>query len=170
MYLRQIGALLIIFGCSAMGVRTARLGRREICVHRDFLDALSFLENTLRFRLTPLPELCRQTARHTRGPVGEVFSNLARELDWQTAPDVYSCMCEAMEKSGPMPASIRTFFRSLGTGLGQFDTEGQLRQLQHIGNCCRQSLENLSRDKDDRLRSYRTLGVCTGIAIAVLLV
>lgn len=57
----------------------------------------------------------------------------------------------------------------LGRNLGRFDLTGQLSSLRALRAGCEDSLKQLTDNRDNRLRSYQTLGLCTGAALAVLL-
>lgn len=169
MSIRGIGATMVIAGCTSIGLRTVQASKREIHILQELIHAAVCMESILKFQLTPLPELCRQTSHQASGAVREILANLAGELEWQTAPDVYSCMCEALRKSRPLSSRIRRDFQNLGRSLGQFDVEGQLKQLEGFRSRCQEELLSLSREKDNRFRSYRTLGICAGTALAILL-
>ena len=170
MNIRELGMVLIVGGCSSVGFSMGLAVRREVRLLQSLLRALSYMENQLRYTLTPLPELCRQTGEAASGPVGEVFRNLSRELEWQREPDVYSCTTEALNRSRRLTPAVHALFQDLGRSLGQFDLEGQLRQLRRIEEACTGALTQVSRDQDSRLRSYRTLGICAGAALAILLI
>ena len=58
----------------------------------------------------------------------------------------------------------------MGSSLGRFDLEGQLQGLESVRIYCREQLDELSKDRDVRLRSYQTLGLCAGAALAILFV
>lgn len=166
---KWIGAIFIIAGCGGCGFSVAAAGKRETRMLRDFLRAIRFMECELQYKLSPLSELCRLAGNVSSGTVREVFMNLSRELDWQLAPDAGSCMIEAIEKSHTLPRKIRILFLQLGTSLGSFDLSGQLKQLEHIRVSCENELNRCLCDQEVRLRSYRTLGLCTGAALAILL-
>ena len=170
MSLKGFGAILIIAGCSCFGTSLIYGHKREVQLLKELIKSLNFMENMLQFNLCPLPELCRQTGKQAHGTVQEIFSNLARELDWQIAPDVYSCMCEAISKSQAITTRIKPYFLQLGTSLGQFDLVGQVRELASIRNCCEQELQLLTQNQDNRLRSCQTLCICSGIALAILFI
>ena len=170
MTVKAIGTVLIITGCSAAGFSIAQSSRKEIQLLHEIKKALSNMENTLQYDLRPLPELCRHTASVVSGPVRDIFQNLSRELDWQFAPDVYSCMCEAIRKSRPLPARVKPYFIRLGKTLGQFDIPGQIKELDALQQLCQSDLTSLQENLDTRLRSYRTLGVCAGAALAILFI
>lgn len=57
----------------------------------------------------------------------------------------------------------------LGRTLGRFDLEGQLKGIDGISREAAAELDRLTKNQDARLRSYQTLGLCAGAALAILL-
>lgn len=168
MNFRWIGAVLVVAGCGGFGFSIAAGYKREESTLRQLIRVLNGMEWELSYRLTPLPELCRQAGKETKGTLREVFLNLARELDWQTAPDAASCMAAALKRSHDLPRRTREILMQLGRTLGRFDLPQQLKGLGEIRAECRGQLEVLSRNRELRLRSYETLGLCAGAALAIL--
>ena len=99
-----------------------------------------------------------------------MFSNLATELEAQISPDVPSCLAAAAAKSGPLSKRIEEAVCILGSSLGRFDLQGQLQGLEAVRAYCRSELEQMATGRETRLRSYQTLGLCAGAALAILLV
>lgn len=168
MNFKLIGAVLIILGCGGFGFLLAAGHRREERTLRQLIGALDYMECELQYRLTPLPELCRQAARESGGTIHSVLLALAGELEAQVSPDVESCMNGALSRIPDIPKSSRMCLRKLGQSLGRFDLPGQLKGLESIRAVCRRELERLSQNRDVRLRSYQTLGLCAGAALAIL--
>lgn len=167
---KWIGAVLITLGCGGFGCSLAAAHRREEYALRQLLSALDYMECELQFRLTPLPDLCRQAARERSGPVSRVLRELAEELDSQISPDVASCMSAALVAAGDIPRYTEENLKLLGSSLGRFDLKGQLNGLEAVRASCRRSLDELGNNRDIRLRSYQTLGLCAGAALAILLI
>ena len=165
---RWFGAALVIAGCGGFGFSIASGYKREEGILRQLLRALNYMEWELQYRLTPLPELCRQAGKETRGTLREVFFNLARELEWQTSPDAASCMTAALKRSHELPRRVRGIMKQLGHTLGRFDLPGQKHGLEEVKEACRMELEALGKNRETRLRSYGTLGLCAGAALAIL--
>lgn len=165
---KWLGALLVITGCGGFGLSLAAGYRRQEKLLRQMIQILHYMENELQYRLTPLPELCRQAGKEVSGILGDVFLNLARELDWQAAPDVCSCMSEAIKRSSELPMGLRKHLILLGRTLGRFDLPGQLQGLQAVCSTCEEELKVFRQDRESRLRSYQTLGLCAGAALAIL--
>lgn len=170
MTVKLLGAVLVIAGCGGCGFSLAAAHVREEQGLNRLIAALEMMKCDLQYRLTPLPDLCRLASRAAGGAVGAVFSNLAKELESQISPDVESCMTAALAKAGPLPRQTGLQLRRLGTSLGRFDLEGQLKGLEAARTECQQELDRLGKNREHRIRSYQTLGLCAGAAIAILFV
>lgn len=167
---KWIGAVLIIISCSGCGFAIAAGKRREESLVCQLLRILQIIEAELQYHVTPLPELCRMAAGETKGILRVIFMNLYRELKWQQLPDAGSCMYAAIQRSGEMPARVRRLLVQLGQTLGRFDLSGQLQGIRAVQKRCEETLEMIRKNRDERLRSYQTLGVCAGAALAIILV
>lgn len=167
---KWIGAILIVVSCGGFGFSLAAMQLREEKTLRQLIGALDYMECELQYRLTPLPELCRKTGEDARGCIREVFRILAEELEAQISPDVERCMNAALSQSKDIPRHTLEAFQILGQTLGRFDLTGQLKGLEAVRTTCRRRLEELTTNKEPRLRSYQTLGICTGAALAILFI
>lgn len=170
MSLKWIGALFIIIGCGGVGFSFAAVHRREEQSLRHLTAALDYIECELQYRLTPLPELCKLAGQENQGCIKNVLLSLATELENQTSPDVIHCMNAVFAVEKDIPKRTRNALEVLAQSLGRFDLEGQLKGLNAARNVCRRDLEELSVNREVRLRSYQTLGLCAGAALAILLV
>lgn len=169
MNIKLIGAVFVIFGCGWVGFRMASNHIREENALRQLISALDYMECELQYRYTPLPELCRQAAAQQKGHLRNIFLRLTQELEDQISPDVDRCMQAALFDSKEIPTHTRTMLENLGQSLGRFDMDGQLKGLENVRGECRRLLDNLGKDKEIRIRSYQTLGLCAGAALAILL-
>lgn len=170
MNIRIAGAILVVLGCGSVGFRIAAAYRYEERILRQLLNALDFMQCELQYRLTPLPELCRRVGVGVKGMVGDLFLRLGLELETQLTPDVSGCMERVLSSCGNLPGLTRQALEHLGGSLGRFDLDGQLLGLEATRRTCRESLEELTQDKSVRLRSYQTLGLCAGAALAILFI
>ena len=167
---KWIGAIFVLASCGGFGFSIAHNYRQRERLLRQLLNILEVMASELEFRLTPLPELSRKAARDACGVLRDVFANLARELDWQSEPDAGSCMRNAIDRCHDLPACLRRPLRQLGQTLGRFDLPGQLQGIQSVQETCRRELSRLERNRDARVKSYQTLGLCAGAALVILFV
>ena len=165
---KLLGAMLIVLACGGFGFSLAAAHRREESALAQLIRGLDFMACELQYRLTPLPELCRQTSEELTGPVGQVFAALAEQLQSQSQPEAGKCMAEALAAQTELPDQAKRILGELGQTLGRFDLPGQLQGLDGARQSCRGCLEALSRNRESRLRSYQTLGLCAGAALAIL--
>jgi len=168
MNIKIMGAIMVISGCGYVGFRMAANHVREETSLRKLLSVLDYMECELQYRYTPLPELCRQAAMQLRGQIQKLFLRLTQELEDQISPDVDRCMQVTLEAFNDTPKYTRQVLAGLGRSLGRFDMEGQLKGLDNIRQECRRILDSLVKDKETRIRSYQTLGLCAGAALAIL--
>lgn len=167
---KWIGAALIILSCSGFGFSFALLHRREEAALRQLMGALDFMECELQYRLTPLPELCHQASAQSTGLIRSILERFAQEMDSSLSTDVRTCMATAMAAADTLPGKTRQCLLMLGNSLGRFDLDGQIKGLEAVRGECRRHLEGLSHNREARLRSYQTLGICAGAALAILFV
>ena len=170
MSLKIIGAVLIIATCGGVGISMAATHRRDEKGLRSLIGALNLMECELQFRLTALPELCRNSASAQKGEVGQVLDRLAMELDGQVAPDVETCMEAAIGEFPKLSPRMRRNLQNLGHSLGKFDLNGQLKGLAEVRSQCALELNEMSTGREIRLRGYQTLGFCVGAALAILFI
>lgn len=168
MNFKWIGAIMVIMGCGGFGFSIAANYLQEERRIRLIIQAIQFMQCELQFHLTPLPELCRQAGGISGGAIREVFFNLASELESRKEPDAASCMATVLRRNQSLSGRCRRLLRQLGKTLGRFDLEGQLQGLQAVCTACLEAGEGLRKDRNTRLRSYRTLGLCAGAALAIL--
>lgn len=167
---RIIGALLVVLSSSAVGFSIAASHRKEANALMQLIRGLEFMSCELEYKLTALPELCRLTSMQVSGPVRDLFEDLEKELTMQISADAGCCMEAVLQKADKLPQTVKNELRLLGKSLGRFDLQGQLSGIASVMELCRRDLEGLLCNQDVRLRSYRTLGICAGVALVILFI
>lgn len=170
MIAKVFGIILVVLGCGSVGFRIAYNHRQEEKALRQLIGILDFMACELQYRMPTLPSLCREISQLFREIPGRVFGELALQMESQISPDIARCMSEALKKSGSIPTITVKKLELLGMSIGRFDLEGQLRGLETVRQDCRRSLNALTENRDSRLRSYQTLGLCAGAALAILFI
>lgn len=170
MGIKLIGVILVIGSCGTFGFSLAATHRKEERCLRQLISVLDYMACELQYRLTPLPSLCRQAAGETSGVIRQVLACFTEELEDQISPNVSSCMNAALRRSRDVPSVTKECIETLGQSLGRFDLAGQLRGLESARQTCRYKLDMLEANKEVRLRSYQTLGLCAGAALVVMLI
>lgn len=169
MYIKIIGALLIITCCGGYGILLASAHRKEVQLLHLLMRVLDVMQSELEYRLTPIPELCRACAADIDEPLRCVFLTVADKLEKQETVDAAAAMTLALQEQKHLPPITRAQLLQLGQTLGRFDLQGQLRGFSQCMQECAHKLNELECNQQQRLRSYQTLGFCAGAALAILL-
>lgn len=168
MTLKLLGAILVIAGCGGVGFSLCHNHRREEMALEQLIQSLAWMKLELNYRMSPLSALCRGASERTKGVVGDVFLQLALELEQQITPDVSTCMSAALSSVRNLPWKALCHFKTLGTSLGQYDLNGQMAGLEAVEALCAQDLQQMRSGREVRLRNYRVLGLCAGAAMVLL--
>lgn len=167
---RIIGALLVIGGCSAAGFLFALNSKKETQTLKSIIELLEYWKNELSFHLTPLPELCIQAAARDQTILGKLMGTIANELERQISSDVETCILAALQRFPDFPPLSKQILETLGRSLGKFDLEGQINGIDSVLKEANRLYEQHLNLQDVRLRNYKTLGICAGVAIAILFI
>ena len=169
MITKFFGVAFVIVSCGSMGFLIAAEHRREEKSLRQLVDVLDYIECELKYRLTPFPDLCNKISAEFHNIIGDVFSHLALEMDKQLSSDVSGCLSNVLNNTRFFPVIARKEFEILGRTMGKYELEGQLQGIAVVRQDCERELNALSENRENRLRSYQTLGLCAGAALAILL-
>lgn len=170
MTLRLIGAALVVCGCGAMGFSVANGYRREERALQMLIRALEYMISQLRYQHSALPELCRGAAESCTGTVRSVLEDLAGQLSAQICADAGSCLASVVASYEKLPETVKRNLLLLGQTLGRFDAAGQLSGLESVKELASRDLSGLRSGLEEKLRACRTLGLCAGAALAILLI
>lgn len=170
MTLQWFGAILVITACTGVGFSIAAFHIKTEKGLQQLILLLELMKQELQFHLTPLPQLIRLAQEESRGTIHAILETLAAELESQTHSDASVCMRKALALYPQLPPQVSRNLTQLGISLGRFDLDGQLSGLDSVRQLCQRELDGLLINRDVRLRSYRTLGLCAGIALVILFI
>lgn len=170
MNLKWMGSIMIIVACGGAGWAVAGEYRRQEQSLRQLLRILGMLECELSCRVSTLPDLCLAIGQSVDGLLGRVFLELAKEMQQQISPDAAYCMHSVLAEFPQLPKATVNVLNRLGNSLGRYDLEGQLKELDAVKRECERVLQIHCEGIEARVRTCRTLGLCAGAALAILLV
>jgi len=168
--MKIIGSILIVIGCTACGFLCAIRYKTELALLRMLSVGLAHISAQLEHKLLPLPSLLEEAASVCTGKVSSVFGELSDELETQSSPDVKSCMNVVLERRGDVPDSLRESLVHLSYSLGKFDLPGQLQGIAQTSEFVKRSISMLEAEQNSKSKLYKTLGLCAGLALAIVLI
>ncbi len=170
MNIRLIGALAVIIACGGFGLMLANAYRKQEKSLFFLQRMIGYIENDLSYRATALPDLLYEAGKLGSGCVQEVLVRLANALQSGEYTDAATAMEQILRSLPEVPDVLQNLFRQLGQSLGRFDIDGQLRELKAVSQNCTAVLDDMRLNRKMRIRNYQTLGLCAGLALAILLI
>lgn len=167
--IRLIGAAMIILGAGSFGIaKTAQFYRQQRQL-RSYLHMLEILKCELTYTLFPLPKLCRITAERSERLCADFLKRYADRLDSGVSRSAAAAEAFSESKCFLPPDASMAILELFGT-LGRYDLDGEENLLHLTQQRLKTALERGETEKRPMAKGYALLGVCTGAALAILLV
>lgn len=160
---------MIFLVCSGAGFYYAFLQKQTYRQLAQLQRCLDLMVCHLEYQGLSLPQLCSLMRGETTGGLQDFWKNLEQELSQQILPEAADCSRAALESCQQLQGPVRQRLLELGGILGKFDLDGQIHSLQAMQEDCRRQVIAVENNLEVRLRSYRTIGLCLGIGLVLLL-
>lgn len=172
MQLKLVGAVLIFFVCSGFGFYLAEKDRQDVNCLRHLIYSLDYMGNELQYHMTPLPQLMRQTAAQCHHKkLSQIFLLFSHQLEDKYCSDFFVCTNSVIKQCKfSLPRRSCCILNELCRTMGRFDLEGQINSIMSVKASCMNEYDALRTDLSTRIRSYRTLGICAGVAIIIMFI
>ena len=170
--LKLIGLSLILAASGAVGAGLAGTVKRQQAQTLALIDALLRIRHELQYRLTPLPDIFAALGSGRNREIADFFSRFAAGLSSaRTCTVGYACRQALAQTRGLcLSGATRGTLLSLFDSLGKYDLEGSVQALDLALSRLREEAKTLQSGAAARCRTYLTLGICTGLAVAVILI
>lgn len=166
--LKYLGLGMIFAVSSGVGFSASYAVRKGISQLHELQNALELIRCEISSARTPFHELCEIVARAKPGAVGALFQSMSNQLS--DGKSSYEAANRAMEQAGGLhlSAPMRCAAVDLLSSFGRYDLEGQLKLIDGMQRRIEGELAEANEQKLARCRSYEILGVCTGLAMGIL--
>lgn len=163
-----MGKLLLLAGCSVLGLlRGLELKNRTACL-ADFRRALGALSRELTFSLRPLPDLVAGV--QGEGPAG-VFFALCRTHFQASGGESWTESWQRALEDSPLPLKEEDIQILWETGevLGRYDGDCQRQAMEGLLVRLEESLTEARAEEQRLFRVYTALGITAGLFLCILL-
>lgn len=169
--IRWVGFILIVFGGAASGVLLAADVRRSLRQCRAVQNVLAYMKAEIEFHLTPLDEITKQVSAMMPHPLSAIFQSVSRDIRRMPGVPAGSLMRRALNvQRSKLAPELHGILAELFELLGKQDVLAQVRAVTLAEARLEQEIRRIDTEKKDRCRTYRTIGICAGLAIAVVLI
>ena len=166
--IKWIGAGMILLGAGGFGIGKAARFYRQMRQLRAFSNALEILKCELNYTLLPLPELCRVTAERSERVCACVLRDYARLLEPGSPRKMAAAAC-LESRVLCLPEEAQTALLDLFSSMGRYDLDGENRLISRTQLRLEAAIRTGEAEKRPMVKGYAALGLCTGAALAILL-
>lgn len=170
--LKASGCLCMIAGASGFGAWLAGNYGRRLAALEQLRRMIFLLKGQILYANAPLEEAFEAVGRRTDGFLAQLFLRVAARIGSQQGEPFAVIWAEEVEKTeedSVLSKSDKHSLASLGEHLGFMDREMQERNLLLYLEQLDLSIEQLRTHKQERCRLYTSLGVMSGMFLAILL-
>lgn len=169
--IRLAGFFLLIISCMGIGFWKERQEQRRIQQLEEMRRCMDYLKGEIFFARTTLPEAMEHLSTRVGGPFDSFFFRLSEELKKYPGNSFSDILRkELMDNSRNFELTVedREAFYQACCNLGYLDKEMQIHILERYLHDLDQLLENLKKELPQRKKLYRSLGILSGVFLAIL--
>lgn len=141
------------------------------------LDELEKLKNILnifkakiKFSCIPIQDIFMELYENNKDNIGEILKNTNDYMNDNSAEEAWNKALKKAKETTNLNEEDITALETLGKMLGNTDIEGQVSQIELTENLLTKQIENAQEEKKKNSKLYKTLGVATGLTIAIILI
>lgn len=175
--LKMLGCALVLAGSSGYGVWLANRYRRQLAEAEQLRQMIFLLKGQIIYANAPLHEALEAVGKRSEGEFAALFVRAAERIARQDGEMFSAIWKQEVEQLGRESGSDfalskedRQALAALGEHLGFLDREMQERNLLLYLEQLDLRIQQLREHKQERCRLYTSLGVMSGLFLAILLV
>lgn len=165
--MRVAGMIFIVLSAGSVGFQMASNLKKRCMLMQQILISLQVMKNEIVVCRTPLPRVFALMAASVQEPLSLVYSCIAKDMDRNRWVTPYEAVCTAL--LGFSEATVGDVLLPLAQTLGKYDLDAQTIGIDKAVFDAQAILHTLEDERRLKSRTYRTLGICTGLAVAILL-
>lgn len=164
-----IGAIITVFAASFIGENKSREYKERVKYLENIQLCTSLLENEIRYTQTPIGEAIEKIKNNAQGVIENILSYVCTEIKKHTDRSIHKIWNEAVDinMSGVNKNDIE-LLKSFGNHLGESDVEGQIKNINVFNSRISYYLKVATDESEKNCKLYRSLGMYSGLLIAVL--
>ena len=171
MYIKIAGGILLLGAATAAGILKSQELTERVRRLQEFKRMIIFMQGELRFHRATLAEAFENVSEKTASPFCEFLAGMAMELEKERSgfEELWRKSCKELLKQKGFQAEDGRLLELFGGGLGYLDLEVQMDSINMALVQTDEAIGNAREEERCRGRLYRTMGVTTGLLLALLI-
>lgn len=171
-FLKMAGAAMVVAGTSGYGVWMAGNYQNRLSLLEQLRKMIFLLKGQILYANAPLPEALEAVGERTEGVLSDWMLQVSKRLEEQQGEPFCQIWREEvgrLDADAALAKTDRQSLAALGEHLGFLDCEMQERNLLLYLEQLDLVIGELRSHRQERCRLYTSLGVMSGMFLAVLL-
>lgn len=169
MFIFKIVLLIsIVVASSIIGILFSKKYSKREKELKDMKSALNMFATKIKFTYEPIPNLFLEISNKIGGNIGKIFERASIRMREENAGEAWDN--SFLDVPNNLLKEDITILKNLGRLLGQTDLEGQISEIEVVNDFLTSQLENAKNEKLKNEKMYRTLGIISGLTIAIILI
>lgn len=170
---KAAGSALVLISSTIFGIVMGNYYTNRPSILRRMISALQFLETEITYGFAPLPDALRNVACSLKSSESHLFIRTAALISPSCGLSVQEAwkrsLAESYERIGLSERDVEIML-SLGNSLGISDREDQIKHLALVRENLSRCMDEAQREGDKMTRLWRSLSICAGLIIIILLI
>ena len=158
----------IIIASTLIGILFSKKYSKREKELKDMKSALNLFATKIKFTYEPIPNLFLEISNKIGGNVGKIFESSSNRMKEESAGEAWNN--SFLDVPNNLLEEDVVILKNLGRLLGQTDLEGQISEIEVVSQFLNTQLENARQEKLKNEKMYRTLGIISGLTIAIILI
>ena len=159
---------LVLVACTLIGRFLSKKYIYRLNELEEMKNALNMFATKIKFTYEPIPSIFMEIANKIQRNIGQVFERAASRMREESAGGAWIHALEEVECN--FTKEDKEVLKNLSRLLGQTDLEGQISEIEVVNQFLTSQLENAGEERRKNEKMYRTLGIITGLTIAIILI
>lgn len=166
--IKYIDLLLIITVCTYMGFSKSKEFSKRVTSLKNIKNSLNIFKAKIEFTYEPIKDIFEEISKIVYKSEENIFQNFCDNLENRDITIVWN---EAIQNTAiGLNQDDKEVLIMLGKMLGKTDKSGQISEIELVNNFLNKQIEEAEEKKAKNEKLYKTLGVVSGLAIAIILV
>ena len=170
--LKIIGTVLVVFSCAALGYNKSMEISRRLFQLREIEKTVLLLMGEITYRREALPEAMLRVSDKVREPLCSFLKETAEtagQYQGERFSDIFQENAGKYLKENALTKKDLEEFIQLGEYLGYLDTDMQKNTSQWYLQQLKVEIDTITGEMPAKKKLYQSLGILSGIFLAILL-
>jgi stage III sporulation protein AB len=171
--MQLFGIAIVLLGCTSFGFFIDYTQKRRVQELEGFIYSFEWLKAEIDYRLTPIPEACKEMLSMPRVATRNVFVSFAKKLNEKISIDGKALWIESIEENKEAFYLVKEdweIVEEFGSVDCFFDKEMEKKMLERIIYKLAHVHKREKEVYERKSKLNRMMGVLVGIGISILLI